>query len=73
MCPSENSTTESSSDEEWMRRALALARQAEQAGEVPVGAVVVRDGNLIGEGWNRCTRQVRDKERFFSYFNSYSI
>ncbi len=36
-----------------MRRALALARQAEQAGEVPVGAVVVRDGELIGEGWNR--------------------
>ncbi len=53
MCPSENSTTESASDVEWMRRALALARQAEQAGEVPVGAVVVRDGELIGEGWNR--------------------
>src|SRR5713226_7678040 len=53
MCPSENSTPESASDVEWMRRALALARQAEQAGEVPVGAVVVRDGELIGEGWNR--------------------
>jgi tRNA(Arg) A34 adenosine deaminase TadA len=53
MCPFENSTTESASDVEWMRRALALAHQAEQAGEVPVGAVVVRDGELIGEGWNR--------------------
>lgn len=36
-----------------MRRALDLARMAERAGEVPVGAVVVRDGALLGEGWNR--------------------
>lgn len=36
-----------------MRRALDLAQMAESAGEVPVGAVVVRDGTLIGEGWNR--------------------
>ena len=35
-----------------MRRALALARNAEDAGEVPVGAVLVRDGEVIGEGWN---------------------
>ncbi len=40
-------------DTHWMNRALELARQAERAGEVPVGAVVVRDGELIGEGWNR--------------------
>jgi len=53
MCPSENSTTESSSDVKWMRRALELARQAEQAGEVPVGAVVVYEDKVIGEGWNR--------------------
>lgn len=33
--------------------ALALARRAEQAGEVPVGALLVRDGLVIGEGWNR--------------------
>ena len=39
-------------DEHWMRRALALARNAEDAGEVPVGAVLVRDGEVIGEGWN---------------------
>jgi len=36
-----------------MRRALALARQAEREGEVPVGAVIVADGEIIGEGWNR--------------------
>jgi len=33
--------------------ALALADRAEAAGEVPVGAVLVRDGRVIGEGWNR--------------------
>ena len=38
--------------EQWMRRALALADRAENAGEVPIGAVVVRDGQLLGEGWN---------------------
>ncbi len=36
-----------------MRYALDLARRAEQEGEVPVGAVLVRDGEKIGEGWNR--------------------
>ncbi len=36
-----------------MRRALELARHAEEAGEVPVGAVVVLDGEIIGEGWNQ--------------------
>lgn len=35
-----------------MHRALALARKAERAGEVPVGAVVVLDGQTIGEGFN---------------------
>lgn len=38
--------------EQWMRRALALADRAENEGEVPIGAVVVRDGALLGEGWN---------------------
>jgi tRNA(adenine34) deaminase len=39
----------------YMRRALTLARQAAQAGEVPVGAVVARqtDGLIVGEGQNR--------------------
>ncbi|MFV0476501.1 MAG: tRNA adenosine(34) deaminase TadA [Parahaliea sp.] len=39
--------------EQWMRRALALADQAATAGEVPVGAVVVREGQLLGEGFNQ--------------------
>lgn len=38
--------------EHWMRRALELARQAGAAGEVPVGAVLVRDNAIIGEGYN---------------------
>lgn len=36
-----------------MRRALELARRAQEEGEVPVGAVVVLDGRIVGEGWNR--------------------
>jgi len=36
-----------------MRRALALADRAEAMGEVPIGAVVVREGRLLGEGWNQ--------------------
>ena len=39
--------------ETWMRRALELADCAAAAGEVPVGALVVRDGEVLGEGWNR--------------------
>lgn len=40
-------------DARYMRRALELARQGAEAGEVPVGALVVLDGQVIGEGWNR--------------------
>lgn len=36
-----------------MEQALELARQAAAAGEVPVGAVVIRDERLLGEGWNQ--------------------
>ena len=36
-----------------MRRALELARRAEKEGEVPIGAVVVLDDEVVGEGWNR--------------------
>ena len=43
----------SPSHDDWMRRALALADRAAEEGEVPVGAVVVRDGTLLGEGWNQ--------------------
>ena len=39
-------------DEFFMREALSLARSAECLGEVPVGAVVVRDGQIIGRGFN---------------------
>jgi tRNA(adenine34) deaminase len=41
------------SDEQYMRRALQLARCAQQEGEVPVGAVVVLEREIVGEGWNR--------------------
>jgi tRNA(adenine34) deaminase len=44
--------TDLAEHEQWMRRALALADRAENEGEVPIGAVVVRDGELLGEGWN---------------------
>ncbi|OGI42708.1 MAG: tRNA-specific adenosine deaminase [Candidatus Muproteobacteria bacterium RBG_16_64_11] len=40
------------SDIAFMQRALELARRAEQDGEVPVGALVVLDNEIIGEGWN---------------------
>lgn len=40
-------------DELWMAEALALARTAGAAGEVPVGAVVVLDGQVIGRGFNQ--------------------
>jgi tRNA(adenine34) deaminase len=39
-------------DEFFMREALSLARSAECLGEVPVGAVIVRDGEIIGRGFN---------------------
>jgi tRNA(adenine34) deaminase len=39
-------------DAGWMREALQLAQRARDAGEVPVGAVLVRDGEVLGEGWN---------------------
>ncbi|MGE3772563.1 MAG: tRNA adenosine(34) deaminase TadA [Gammaproteobacteria bacterium] len=40
-------------DELYLERALALAEAAARMGEVPVGALVVRDGEVLGEGWNR--------------------
>ena len=39
-------------DEFFMREAISLARAAESLGEVPVGAVVVRDGEIVGRGFN---------------------
>ena len=40
-------------DTDFMRRALALAERAEAQGEVPVGALVVRGDDVLGEGWNQ--------------------
>jgi tRNA(adenine34) deaminase len=40
-------------DTHFMQLALTLAQRAAEADEVPVGAVVVRDGEVIGQGWNR--------------------
>ncbi|WP_428982854.1 tRNA adenosine(34) deaminase TadA [Paraglaciecola aquimarina] len=36
-----------------MRHALTLANNAEQQGEIPVGAVLIKDGQVLGEGWNQ--------------------
>ena len=41
------------SDEVFMREALVLASQAAEAGEVPVGAVIVSSGQVVGRGYNR--------------------
>jgi tRNA(adenine34) deaminase len=40
-------------DRQWMAEALLMAGQAGLEEEVPIGAVVVRDGEIIGRGWNR--------------------
>lgn len=41
------------SDKKWMSRCLELAQQASDLGEVPVGAVIVQDDEIIGEGFNQ--------------------
>ncbi len=46
-------------DEAMMRRALELAAQAAAAGEVPIGAVLAGDGEVLGEG---CNRVIRDAD-----------
>lgn len=40
-------------DANWMRQAIELAREAWQAGEVPVGAVIVAGGEIVGRGYNQ--------------------
>ena len=47
---------QSAADQRWMTRALELARQAESLGEVPVGALVVREQEVLGEGFNTLIR-----------------
>ncbi|NCB58123.1 MAG: tRNA adenosine(34) deaminase TadA [Gammaproteobacteria bacterium] len=44
--------SQSEQDIHWMQYAMQLARRAEEAGEVPVGAVLVLNNEVIGEGWN---------------------
>ncbi len=39
-------------DEYWMNQALELAKNAQEAGEIPVGALLVKDNQLIALGWN---------------------
>ena len=46
-------THSADADLRWMRHALAVAQRGARAGEVPVGAVLVRDGQLLAEGYNR--------------------
>lgn len=41
-------------DEAWVRYAIRMAQRAEAFGEVPVGAIVVKDERCIAEGWNSC-------------------
>jgi tRNA(adenine34) deaminase len=49
----EDQATKVVNDELWMEEALRCAQRALEAGEVPVGAVVVRSGRIVGRGWNR--------------------
>jgi tRNA(adenine34) deaminase len=50
---SEDPPAPTASDELWMEEALRCAQRALETGEVPVGAVVVCDGHIVGRGWNR--------------------
>ncbi len=43
-------------DEQWMQQALELAKAASSDGEVPVGALIVQEGQIIGTGYNRPIR-----------------
>jgi len=49
-------TIPAADDERWMSAALERARIAERAGDVPIGAVVVRDGGIIAQAENRTVR-----------------
>lgn len=48
-----NKSEQESLDIFWMQHALELAKRAESEGEVPVGAVIIHNDEVIGEGWNR--------------------
>lgn len=51
--PEENQEFDFSSDAFFMQQALRGARKAYEANEVPVGAVIVKDGQIIARGWNQ--------------------
>lgn len=51
--PSTNDALNDHSDELWMEEALRCAQRALEIHEVPVGAIVVCDGDIVGRGWNR--------------------
>jgi tRNA(adenine34) deaminase len=53
IAPDKLSPEQFRSDELWMEEALRCARRALEDGEVPVGAVVVCEGRIVGRGWNR--------------------
>lgn len=46
-------TTQTEQDIYWMQHAIKLAQHAESIDEVPVGAVIVKDNEIISEGWNQ--------------------
>lgn len=46
------SETQQAVDHKWMNYALSLADRAQLQDEIPVGAVLVKDGQVVGEGWN---------------------
>jgi tRNA(adenine34) deaminase len=48
-----NDQRPTTNDELWMEEALRAAQRALEAGDVPVGAVVVHEGQIVGRGWNR--------------------
>ena len=47
-------TTQSQDHEKWMKSAFREAEKAFEKGEVPIGAVVVKKGQIIGRGYNQC-------------------
>jgi tRNA(adenine34) deaminase len=59
MSPTTGDIPPMTDDERWMRQALAAAAEAAESGDVPVGAVVVREGVVIAKASNRT---VRDKD-----------
>ena len=45
--------------EKFMREALKEAKKAKKIDEVPIGAVIVKDGNIISRGYNKREKQIR--------------